>query len=225
MSWRARRVPARWRERPAHRRTAREHGSGGCPFIFQHHSAASIFVVSSGACGGVVSAPSVPAARAGTPSPPVLAGSQLLLRRHQRGGHGRARADTDRALDDAQRPCYVFCTMKLHTLFLFAALAAVTINLGCKSFLPNTAAATSLPVTSGQATTNDSQVVAVLKEAQAINTAANPTPYEPIVNDALGGLIALAGAFGGWYARHVTATAQIAAALATPVPTATPTKT
>jgi uncharacterized membrane protein len=102
--------------------------------------------------------------------------------------------------------------MKLFVQLILISSAALVLSTGCRALTSGTASPTSIPVTQGVASTNDSQVVAVLKEAQALNQAANPTPYEPLINDGLSGLIMLASAFGGWMLRHTTAKAQIAAA-------------
>jgi hypothetical protein len=94
-----------------------------------------------------------------------------------------------------------------------AALLLFTIS-GCSSLLPSTASPTSAPVVSGIATTNDSTVVAEIKEMQAVNKTMNPTQTEPIIDAGLGGLAMMLTAFGGWYARHTTAKTQIADAKA-----------
>ena len=94
--------------------------------------------------------------------------------------------------------------MKTFLGLVLIASASLVMLSGCRALTSGTASPTSLPVTQGIATTNDSQIVAVLKEAQAINQAADPTPYEPLVNDTLSGIIMLASAFGGWMLRHKT---------------------
>jgi hypothetical protein len=106
-------------------------------------------------------------------------------------------------------------------LIVFTALIAVS---GCNSLLPNSASPANVAVQSGIASTNDSAVVADLKELQAVNKAVNPTPTEPLVDSALTFLAFAATAFGGWYARHHTAQAQLAAATAADPPPATPAK-
>ena len=108
--------------------------------------------------------------------------------------------------------------MKKQMQFAILIIVCLVTLSGCSAMTSGSTKPTSIAVISGIASTNDSQVVAVLKEAQAINAVANPTPYAPLVNEVLTGLIALGSALGGWMLRHKTAKAQIAAALATPVP-------
>lgn len=93
------------------------------------------------------------------------------------------------------------------------AILLITLT-GCSSLLPSTASPTSAPVLEGIASTNDSAVVAQIKELQAVNKTMNPTQTEPIIDAGLGGLAMMLTAFGGWYARHTTAKTQIADAKA-----------
>jgi len=86
---------------------------------------------------------------------------------------------------------------------------------GCE-LLTTTASPNSSAVSEGLATTNDLAAVAAIKEAQAVNKAVNPTQTEPLIDAGLGGLAMMLTAFGGWYARHTTAKAQIAAATTNP---------
>jgi hypothetical protein len=83
--------------------------------------------------------------------------------------------------------------------------AALTTLVGCK-VLTTTAPASSIPVVSGVATTNDLEAVAVIKEAQALNATYDPTPYAAPINAALGGLAALITAASGFYLRHKMST-------------------
>jgi hypothetical protein len=93
--------------------------------------------------------------------------------------------------------------------------------IGC-SMLATPASPQSLPVTLGTATTNDSELTAYLKTAQAANAAFNVTSTSEPINLMLAGAVSLASAWAGWYARHKTATIQQAATLqATTAATAT----
>lgn len=84
---------------------------------------------------------------------------------------------------------------------------------GCEAMLVRKSGVNSLAVQTGAATTNDVNAVAVLKLLEKTNTSLNPTPSAAPINAALEGLIALAAAGAGWYARHRTATVQAAATL------------
>lgn len=96
-------------------------------------------------------------------------------------------------------------------LILCASIALITV--GCELALHRTAKENSLPVITGAATTNDVNAVAYLELLKKTNTSLNPTPTAQPINMALDGLIALAAAGAGWYARHRTATVQAAATL------------
>jgi len=83
---------------------------------------------------------------------------------------------------------------------------------GCSTLL-SPASSASLPVVTGAATTNDTELVAYLKTAQAANEAFNVTSTAAPINLMLAGAVSLASAWAGWYARHKTATIQQAATL------------
>ena len=101
----------------------------------------------------------------------------------------------------------------------FVAMLAI----GCTALLTKTAPSDSLPVTIGAATTNDVNAVAYEKLALALNAQYNTSSTEPLVAGLGGVLVTLTSAFAGWYARHHTATQQIAATLAAGAPTNTKT--
>lgn len=73
---------------------------------------------------------------------------------------------------------------------------------GCASAFRTHAATDDFPVQWGAATTNDTQAVAWLLAARALNRAANPTPTAPVVDTILGAGVLLAGAVGGYLTRH-----------------------
>ena len=97
--------------------------------------------------------------------------------------------------------------MKIYLLPLLASIAVMLAVTGCESLFTKTASPESLPVEYGGATTNDPNIVAYLKLAQAINATANPTPTEIPINQVIGALIVLAGAASGFYGRHIAAAA------------------
>jgi hypothetical protein len=103
----------------------------------------------------------------------------------------------------------------LHIVLITVAAVGMTTLTGC-SLLTTTASPNSNAVSEGLATTNDLAAVAALREAQAVNKAVNPTQTEPLIDAGLGGLAMMLTAFGGWYARHTTAKAQIEAATTNP---------
>ena len=92
--------------------------------------------------------------------------------------------------------------------FCLWTLALMLSASGCSGLLTRTASPTSIPVTSGIATTNQLAVVADLNEARSLNAALNPTPSAPLVDAGLGALAALLTALSGWYVRHTTAVRQ-----------------
>ena len=55
---------------------------------------------------------------------------------------------------------------------------------------------------SGVATTNDLEAVAILKEIQAVNAIANPTPTAPLVNVVCLALAAILTTATSYYAGH-----------------------
>lgn len=85
------------------------------------------------------------------------------------------------------------------------------IAVGCTSLLTETAPSDSLPVTIGAADTNDCQAVAYEKLALDLNAKYNTTSTEPLFAGLGAVLVTLTSAFAGWYARHHTATQEIAA--------------
>jgi len=89
-----------------------------------------------------------------------------------------------------------------HLFFVFIVFALLISVTGCAGLLTRMASPTSQAVISGISSTNDLAAVALLKEAQAVNAALNPTPYEPLINAGLGGVAALLMAASGWYSRH-----------------------
>ena len=90
--------------------------------------------------------------------------------------------------------------MKLSSICLLAATVALMAS-GCKELFGTNASANSSPVITGTATTNTPVAVAFLQEAQALNSVADPTPYEPLINTLLSGLVVLAGGLAGAYAH------------------------
>jgi hypothetical protein len=104
-------------------------------------------------------------------------------------------------------------TLRVKTKLIITGLFMCSLMLvaSCRSMLLNTPSATSLPVQTQAATTNTPNAVAWLELAKQANSAYNVTPYEAPVNTLLSGLIVLLSAASGWYARHTTAKAQIAA--------------
>jgi hypothetical protein len=96
----------------------------------------------------------------------------------------------------------------------FVAMIAV----GCTALLTKPTASDAFPVTIGAATTNDVIAVAYEKMALQLNAQYNATSTEPLIAGLGGVLLTLTSAFAGWYARHHTATQQIAATLAATAP-------
>jgi hypothetical protein len=100
----------------------------------------------------------------------------------------------------------------LPTLTILILTITLSTVVGCSTLL-SPASPASLPVTLGSATTNDTELVAYLKTAQAANAAFNVTSTNAPINLMLAGAVSLASAWAGWYARHKTATIQQAATL------------
>jgi hypothetical protein len=99
-------------------------------------------------------------------------------------------------------------------LLLSGLLLAVVVTLSaCHAMLVDTPSPKSLPVTMGIVDTNSPNLVAYLSAARTINSTMNPTPYAPAIDGLLTGLVTLASAFAGWYARHATAKATSDAVL------------
>ena len=105
--------------------------------------------------------------------------------------------------------------MKKTLIYTVTILSVAGAAIGCKSFLTTPAPASSIPVLSGAATTNDPATVAYLKLAGQINAFANPTPTEPLIATALTALTALASAAAGFAARHYTITPTVPSASTT----------
>jgi hypothetical protein len=102
---------------------------------------------------------------------------------------------------------------KQHNAIFYVCIFTLVaiLGAGCSSLFTKTVDTASLPVVSGAATTNDPTAVAYEKLALQLNATYNPTPSEPIIASLGGALLALTSAFSGWYARHHTATEEIAA--------------
>lgn len=104
--------------------------------------------------------------------------------------------------------------MKVKILCGCILLAVIMTAGGCASLLGTKPKPTDIIVTAGLAGTNDVNAVAYINAARALNAVANPTPYQPLINEILLGLGTIAAAAGGWYARNHTAAAVTAATLA-----------
>jgi len=99
-------------------------------------------------------------------------------------------------------------------LACFAVTVVLTVT-ACGTLFTQKPSSASLIVTSGLGNTNDSNAVAYIGAAQKLNAALNVTPTEPLINNILLGLGAIAATFGGWYARnHVAKIATASAAAA-----------
>jgi hypothetical protein len=85
---------------------------------------------------------------------------------------------------------------------LFALVAT-----GCASLLANHPTPTSPVLQISGVTTNDVNLVAYLKAAEAVNQAVDVTPANGSVGLLLAAATALASAAAGWYARHSSARA------------------
>ena len=101
--------------------------------------------------------------------------------------------------------------MKKVTLAIFAGTVALLIGAGCSTLLKPTTSAQSPAVEYYGASTNDPALVSYLKAADAINTAVNVTASEAPIHMLLAGLTTLSAAAVGWYARHKSAAAAVAA--------------
>jgi len=101
---------------------------------------------------------------------------------------------------------------KIPALTILVLTITLSTVVGCSTLL-SPASPASLPVVTGAATTNDTELVAYLKTAQAANEAFNVTSTSAPINLMLAGAVSLASAWAGWYARHKTATIQQAATL------------
>jgi len=108
--------------------------------------------------------------------------------------------------------------MKKIPILLLIGIMVLTGLTSCSSLLTKQATPNSIAVSSGLATTNDLAVVAQIRELQMLNKSLNPTQTSPLIDVALGGIAMMLSAFGGWYARHHTALAQIASANSNPNP-------
>jgi 3-deoxy-D-manno-octulosonic-acid transferase len=100
----------------------------------------------------------------------------------------------------------------LPALTILVLTITLSTVVGCSTLL-SPASPASLPVVTGSATTNDTELVAYLKTAQAANEAFNVTSTAAPINLMLAGAVSLASAWAGWYARHKTATIQQTATL------------
>jgi hypothetical protein len=104
--------------------------------------------------------------------------------------------------------------MRTKIMLACTAVAVALTVTACGTLFTQKPTSASLIVTSGLGTTNDSNAVNYLGAAQKLNASLNVTPTEPLINNILIGLGALAAAFGGWYARNHSAATTTASATA-----------
>jgi hypothetical protein len=93
---------------------------------------------------------------------------------------------------------------KMKRILIFTATVGTcaVLGAGCMSALTEHASPEFQPVAAGYATTNDTQVTAVLREIQGLNSGLNPTSTRLPIDTAIGALIGLSSAASGWLARH-----------------------
>jgi len=119
--------------------------------------------------------------------------------------------------------------MKNPIIKILIALSIVAVCIGCK-MMTNMAAQAPAPVVTTNATTGVIETVTpnqtaliiegVAEKLKSVNAVANPTPYNPLVDQALNAVILLAGAAAGFFG-HKSASAS-GALIVNSAPTANP---
>lgn len=89
---------------------------------------------------------------------------------------------------------------------IFIVLVFGLIGAGCGTLFEKHPAADSIPAQFNQANTNLNNAAAWLTVLQDVNKVANVTPTSAPVDVALGALIGIASALGGYITRHKTKT-------------------